>query len=202
MVAAVPLPPPHRCLLLLVLALPAGLAGCKDPSSALSIRICGRLDVPSEIDALRVVVLNEDRSEASAGLTELGGASSPDMSTDGGILDLGVADAGVEAELADAGTDGGLTETGPACEPVERPLEARLELPPGEGHGWVQVIALHQGVEVARAEVRHPEEGGALVLALERGCLGITCPLGQTCVAGACELVPEDGDAARCEACP
>ncbi len=184
----------HRCAA--TLALLVGLLGtsCKDPASVLTIQVCGALEVPEEIDAIRVVVRDEDRSEVSAGVSELAGERAPDGSTLGSVFDLGIPDARI------SGPDG---DAGPACEPATRPVNVELELTPGEGRGWVEVVGLHDGVEVVRAEVRHAAANDPrVVLALERVCLGATCPLGQTCIGGVCERVPEDGDAERCGECP
>ncbi len=181
---------PVSRLLVLGLGVGLGSSACKDPSAALSVRVCGALEVPREVDALRIVVLNEDRSEASAGVSELGAPTSPDMSTDGGSFD-----ATPPPEDAGAGPRDG-------CVQVEHPVALEVTLAPGDGRGWVQVVALRGGVEVARAEVRHgTERAPSVVVALERACLGAACPLGQTCAAGTCVQVPQGGDPAACEAC-
>ncbi len=61
--------------------------------------------------------------------------------------------------------------------------------------GEVRVIAqaLKDGVEIARSErsVQDASEGAEVRVALQQVCIGLSCPLGRTCVDGACELVSD-----------
>jgi hypothetical protein len=152
--------------------------------------------VPDEIDAIRLTVFNEDRSTARWGLHELvspgelsdtdAGEQAPDaavaMDADPAEADGGLAeDAGVES--GDAEPDAALAPPMPP-EPIpEGPaVDLVLKVPDGDGRTWVRVEGLIEGVVAVTAEVRPTERGDAR-LALNRACLGIDCPLGQTCAA-------------------
>lgn len=58
---------------------------------------------------------------------------------------------------------------------------------------WVVVQGLRDDVVVARFERRvalSTQESEFVRLGLTAACLGVTCPLGQTCVDGTCEVAP------------
>ncbi len=199
---------PVGAALVIAMALPA--LSCKENSPLLRVSVCGDLRAPDDVDTLRVTVRDEDRTETYAGIVELVPPGprtvTPDTSdmgvpdgsvSDAGPVDLGVVDAGV----GDGGVgDGGLADAGPVCSSDGVPVRRGLSLPLPKGRGWVEVIGLRAGVQVVAAEVRAPAGAGdvAVLLPLTVACLGVTCPLGQTCRSGACVLVPERGDAAAC----
>ncbi|MFT7621866.1 MAG: hypothetical protein ACI9WU_001031, partial [Myxococcota bacterium] len=61
------------------------------------------------------------------------------------------------------------------------------------GEHRIIVQALEDEVEVARVEARAWFDGDAnrqITLQLQRVCLGVPCPLGQTCIDGKCEVIP------------
>ena len=68
-----------------------------------------------------------------------------------------------------------------------------LEFTPPVGEVRVVAQALKGGVEVARSErsVADASEGASVTVALQTTCIGLTCPIGRTCVDGACELVAD-----------
>lgn len=158
-----------------LMALAIAGEGCAESSDSIRVQICGELVVPTEIDAVRISTLDEDRAEVTAVLDELTPAVRGD--------DLGVADAGL---ALDAGVVDG------AEDPVGAALDVEAALPAGRGLGWVVVQGLRDGVEVIRAEARG-RKGARVTIAFSRACVGVRCPLGRTCAAGACELALEGG---------
>ena len=74
-----------------------------------------------------------------------------------------------------------------------RSLPQEFEFTQRPGEIRIVAQALLDGVEVGRSErlVLDASEGAELTVALEAACVGVTCPLGQTCVAGGCELVAD-----------
>ena len=63
-------------------------------------------------------------------------------------------------------------------------------VPDGHGNTWVRVQGLKDGVVVVVSETR---PGRAAMLSLDRSCLSVRCAVGQTCMAGECQLVPVGG---------
>jgi hypothetical protein len=70
----------------------------------------------------------------------------------------------------------------------------------GSGSGWAEVQGLSGGVAVITFGRRVGDlEGTPWVdMVLTQDCLGQDCPLGQTCVAGACILAPVGDEAPTC----
>lgn len=193
-----------RALCLLICGLAA--AACQSDPARLRVQVCGDLRLGADVDAIRVTVRDEDRTVAYSGLDELvapvdaGAVVLPDaaLGPDAAVgADAAVAaDASPSADAAEAADAGPVLDEVPACDDAPT-LAADLALPPGEGRAWVEVQVLRDGIEVGRGEVR--AAAGAALVALTRGCLGVSCPLGQTCRRGECGLLPVGGDPADCE---
>lgn len=69
---------------------------------------------------------------------------------------------------------------------------------------WIVAQGLRQGVEIMRFERRYrpnqeEQPDGPITLGLTRACLGVFCPLGQTCVQGLCELAPFTNPSSLCK---
>lgn len=67
---------------------------------------------------------------------------------------------------------------------------------------WVVVQGLKEGIEVMRYARRASLSTSVveqITLVVDRECLGINCVLGQTCVAGECEIVSEQAPEGACE---
>lgn len=85
-------------------------------------------------------------------------------------------------------------------------LPVTASIPCGTGLGWARVEALLEGVEVIvfARRVADLEAQGAVDMAISLACLGVTCPLGQTCIEneetgdGECELAPSADDPPGC----
>lgn len=194
--------PPWAPLLALVIALAA--ASCKDETPMVVVTVCGDLQAPGDVDTLRVTVRNEDRTEAYSGLIENLSpgprTDSSNTSNDGGT-DAGDSDAAPpDAAPPDAGAgDAGPPGTGCAADGV--PVRRAARLPAPSGRGWVEVVGLREGVRVIASEIRSAPVGDgdrAVVVPLNRDCLGAECPLGQTCRAGACVIVPQGETEGAC----
>jgi len=73
---------------------------------------------------------------------------------------------------------------------TQLPLTHRMGAQSGERRVVAQ--ALKDGVEVGRVETRVQLSGDTdvVVLRLDAGCIGVSCPLGQTCLEGACRVTP------------
>lgn len=79
-------------------------------------------------------------------------------------------------------------------------------IPCGTGLGWARIEALLDGVEVIvfARRVGELESKGSVNMRLSLACLGVTCPLGQTCIEdpdtgeGECELAPSGNDPPGC----
>lgn len=97
----------------------------------------------------------------------------------------------LDEALAERG--GGVVELDGAS-PRQLPVE--VAVPHHVGRRVVRAQAIGEGgVEVARADVLADGAAGERVtLNLVADCLGQLCPLGQTCLAGACTVTPEAGD--------
>lgn len=206
-----PRPRPHRpsWAPALALGIALGAASCKDETPMVAVTVCGDLQAPDDVDTLRVTVRNEDRSEAYSGLVEnLAPSPRTDLSNTSSDAGIDAGDSGAtppDAAPPDAGAgDVGVPGAGCAAEGV--PVRRTLRLPAPTGRGWVEVVGLRDGVRVAASEIRSAPIGDsdrAVVVPLNRDCLGAECPLGQTCRAGACVIVPQGETEAACAAaCP
>jgi hypothetical protein len=153
------------------------MMACDEPTQTLRVEVCGDLVVPSEVQALRVVVRGDDRVERWSGVTPLA-----DAPPDAGTPDAGTPDAGP----AQGACPGGVA------------LHAVLEMEAAGGQPWVEVQALNAGVTVATGEARAVQDAVTVIVAA--ACLGVRCAEGQTCVDGPCEAVPLGGDLNRCPA--
>lgn len=196
------------CALALGLAALGG--GCEDESARVTIELCGDVQVPETLDAVRIIVLHEDRTPSSEGVFELApaagpgvlpgeGASPPDAgfpdATAAGEVDAGQADSGPP----DSGAADGGAPSASACGGAT--LSERLSVGAGDGLMWIAAVGLRDGAEVMRVEVRG-SSGGVARLPLVQACLGVSCPLGQTCIGGTCGLVPAAHDEAACVSPP
>lgn len=94
-------------------------------------------------------------------------------------------------------------EDGGACAPVPDALPQTFELRDGAGEMWLTVQGLRDEVEVTRvqARVEFPVRGTTdVTVALTADCLGMSCPFGQTCVQGQCEVAQFGGTPDVCDA--
>lgn len=90
------------------------------------------------------------------------------------------------AALDDAGT-----ELVAGVQTLEGPLPVVHALGVLRGERRIVVQALAAGVERVRAEVRAQLKGDdEIEVRVAKACVGVACPLGQTCVDGDCEVVP------------
>jgi len=82
-------------------------------------------------------------------------------------------------------------------------LPQSVSFRPFDGRAWAAVQGLDDGRPVARFERRlelNSEESTSVQLALNRDCRGVSCPPGQTCIGGDCELAPRSPSTpTRCE---
>jgi len=65
-------------------------------------------------------------------------------------------------------------------------------LPRPSGPGWVRVLVLRGGVELSRSDRRVDDFArlSEVDMVLTADCLPVDCAVGQTCIAGRCELAP------------
>lgn len=136
-------------------------AGCDESLDQVEVELCGQVDVPAQLDAVRVVILDADRQEVRAGVRE----------------------------LVDCATK------------TIRPLSQRLSFSlPADDELWFVAQGLRDGVEVMRFERRYRRSAGesTVKLGLVASCLGLSCPLGQTCIDGLCEIAPWQDPAGVC----
>lgn len=78
-----------------------------------------------------------------------------------------------------------------------RRLPHSVDFDPFDGEAWGVVQGLKEGVEVLHYERRvtlTADEPASLSLALNDDCLGVTCPLGQTCIGGRCTRAPYEAN--------
>ena len=203
----------QRSNIILSFALVAGvLAACSGtPDPTLTVRICGDLSVPDEVDAIRLTVLDPDRNQVWTSLDELvtpeldaarfdfalgeAGLLPPapgDGGADGGdaTLDQGVADAAPDGGVGDGGLDAGGgadLDAGVDAGPTGPAISLVEYVPAVRGEIWLQVQALKNGIGQVTAEVR---PGTVARIALSRACVGVTCNAGLTCLDGQCVQVP------------
>jgi hypothetical protein len=188
---------PNACVRPLILAVGlAALSGChSDPR--IEIEVCGNLDVPEQIDAIRLSVLDDALTEVESGVIELLPREHPVLDAGNGrslVLDTprhkGADDGGPDV-------DGGTGEE--TVEILTLPVTASLPAPAGSG--YVRAQGLLDGVEVARFDRRIPdfEEIERAELVLRKNCYGtLTCRKGQTCVSERCVLAPAPSDSPGC----
>lgn len=132
------------------------VAGCQNPEPEVEVRVCGDVDVPREIDTLRVSLLGSDREPRREAVLEL-----------------------LECPEAE----------------VHR-LPQSISFRPFDGRAWAVVKGLRDGRPELRFERRLDLNGDtstSVRLAANRDCLGVSCPEGQTCIGGECELAPRSG---------
>lgn len=135
------------------------LGACIPGPDDVTFEICGDVVVPTEIDAVRVTMLDSNRE---ATLRE-----------------------GVR-ELVDCGPES------------YRSLPQTVTFESPEQESWVIVRGLSEGVTRMSFETRIADPDDARVrISMTRDCLGISCPLGLTCVQGTCVEV-EHGLEAGC----
>ena len=85
-------------------------SACSESStSGTEVQICGDLVVPDEIQAVRLTVLNEDRTEAWTGVFELAVLPQADAIPDGGQTQIQVptGDMGADPVVEDPGVNAG-----------------------------------------------------------------------------------------------
>jgi hypothetical protein len=89
-------------------------------------------------------------------------------------------------------SDGGMGDIGLAdfMVPEGPTVGFKRRVPKGSGNGWIRAQGLKDGVVVVVSEVR-PEKAAAVHF--QRECRLVQCPVGQTCLAGECRLVPVGG---------
>lgn len=100
--------------------------------------------------------------------------------------------------LHDFEADGG-------CADDPEALPQTFDLREGTGQMWVAVQGLRDQIEVTRVEARaeFPIRGSIdVVVALTADCLGVSCPFGQTCVTGLCEIAQFGGTPDTCQNLP
>lgn len=134
--------------------------GCADEAE-LAVRVCGDLVVPDDADAIRITTREASGAESLGGVVEL--LSCP---------------------------QGSLT---PPEDVVITRLPVDYTIPGEEGERFVVAQAIKAGIEVARVETRVTAASAGVTevtLQLARSCLGSTCPQGQTCLSGTCQITP------------
>lgn len=190
----------RRCC---ALALALLAAGCEDEPARITLELCGDVEVPEILDAVRIIVLHEDRSPSSEGVFELAPAEGPGALPGEGPPARGAAFDGsvvaADAGPLDAGAADGGAPVVPSCGGAT--LSERLRVGAGDGLMWIAAVGLRDGAEVMRVEVRGAS-GATARLPLVEACLGVTCPLGQTCIGGTCGLVPAAHDEGACVSPP
>ncbi len=183
---------------LLLIASLLTIAGCGSESQ-IAFRICGKLDVPEQLDALRISILDQELTEQSFALIEL---TTREMVAEGGVGDKAGSDdeqndsEDTEAENADGANGSGDQSASTRSLPVIASLKAR------SGSGYLRVQALLEGVEVARFDRQVPdlEKVSTVDMPLTETCYGrYNCALGQTCVKGDCVVAPLATDPPACD---
>jgi hypothetical protein len=101
--------------------------------------------------------------------------------------DASIADAGGPD---DAGTPDAAGDAGPAPVMMTPSRRYSSQTVPNPPNAWIRAQGLSRGVVRVTAEAR---PASTIRLGLSRACLGVRCPLGQTCLAGLCETVPVGG---------
>lgn len=176
-------------------------ASC-NAEAEIAFRVCGKLKVPAQVDALRIAVLDEQLEEKRAALIELTARPAPTEAATGGRASAG---AGGKRSAKDAGAAGSAgkaeTQSAKSSNPTQSlPVEASLPVP--NGAGYVRVQALLNGSEVARFERRITELDKIkhVDMPLSDACYGKTnCEKGQTCVTGDCTVAPINAASPHCD---
>jgi hypothetical protein len=159
------------------------LVGCGN-SPRVVAHLCGDVNIPGDIDAVRLSLQDETDQEMASGVVQL---FKPEQE-------------GIPLGQENTETDGGPGEVlCPKGEVQELPVD--FELYNGAGTVWVIAQGLRDQVEVMRSIVRaqFPISGPEHVyLGLQSSCLGAFCAYGQTCVDGKCEVAIFNGDENIC----
>ncbi|MBN1656631.1 MAG: hypothetical protein JXA30_22860 [Deltaproteobacteria bacterium] len=187
-------------LSLLLLACLLTFAGC-GVESRIEFRICGKLKVPNQLDALRVSILDTELTEQGFALIEL---TERDMVAEGGVEDSATKNDDAlrktDEPSREATEDGGLDSERRSSTIKSLPVTASLE---GiEGPGYLRVQALLEGVEVARFDrwIADRDAASTVDMPLTESCYGrYNCALGQTCVKGNCVVAPIGNDPPACD---
>jgi hypothetical protein len=185
---------------LLLFASLFAIVGCGSDSE-ISFRICGKLDVPKQLDALRISILDEALTEQNFALIEL---TEREVALEGGPKDKANSDDDQPNDSEDGETD---ESTDSENESRDQPATTRslpiiASLTTGSGSGYVRVQALLKGVEVARFDRQVPklDAVSAVDMPLAEKCYGrYNCALGQTCVKGECVVAPYTADPPTCD---
>jgi len=153
----------------------------------ISFRVCGDVQVPGQIDAVRLVVLDEGLKELRSGLFELQ-STAPESSEDGSTAETGDK-GGSESE-----------ETTEQSTTRHRSLPIVAALPTSDGSGFVRVQGLLAGIEVARVDrkISEFEDVDEVQMPLTVNCYKRIAPLGQTCVGGKVKQAPGPKGSPRC----
>jgi hypothetical protein len=186
-------------IVVIAIASVLALSGCGSDAQ-IRFRICGGLEVPEQLDALRISVLDGDLNEQRFALIEL---TEREVKIEAGRRDGGSSASGGRSAQKDSGAQTAKkTETeeeGTSTAAKTLPLTASL--PGNGGSGYVRVQALLKGVEVARFDRRILDLGKTteVDMPLTDKCYGkYNCPRGQTCVKGDCVVAPIGDDAPGC----
>lgn len=170
---------------LLLFATVFAFAGCA-PDSQLEFRICGKLKVPKQLNALRISILDDALQEKSFALIEL---TAREIVKEGGVRDSATSEKDANSSAKDAES---ATEPKSSSASVKS-LPVTASLAGSDSSGYVRVQALLNGSEVARFDRRIPKFGkiSEVDMPLTEDCYGkYNCSLGQTCVNGECVVAP------------
>lgn len=174
------------------------ICSCRSESQ-IEFHICGNVQVPEQIDAIRVSILNDSMAEVQAGLIELeprdpiSVEGEVDGSPEDETKDL---DGAIDSDGNDANP---LSEGSTGSGPFELPIT--VSLPNHHGSGFLRIQGLLDGVETARFDrtVDDFERIDEVDMSLTKQCYGrMSCSLGQTCIKGDCKLAPPVGSAPFC----
>ena len=175
-------------LLLLIVSLLA-YAGCGS-ESRIEFHICAELDVPKELDALRISILDEALQEQRFALIEL---TRREMVAEGGVTNGATSDRDRQSGSQEPNAESASKAETDTQNATTRSLPITPSLKGESGPGYLRVQALLEGVEVARFDRQIPdlEKTTAVDMPLTKGCYGKTnCSLGQTCVGDRCIVAP------------
>jgi hypothetical protein len=156
------------------------------------MRVCGDLETPDQIDALRLSVLDDSLNELRSGLVELVPREAPTSERDSADEE------GNDPSDRDS-ADAGEAEEQPV--PRVRSLPLTSSLPGASGSGYLRVQGLLDGVEVARFDRRvyDLESLERADMVLKNNCYRrLSCPRGQTCVAKLCQVAPTPSESPGC----
>jgi hypothetical protein len=160
-------------------------AGCGN-SPRVVAHLCGDVNIPGDIDAVRLSIQDETDQEMASGVVQLF------LPEDQGVP--------IGQENGGETSDGGVPQAEcPKGEVQELPVS--FELHNGAGTVWVIAQGLKDQVEVMNSVVRaqFPISGPEHVyIGLQASCMGAFCAYGQTCVNGKCEVAVFNGDKGIC----